>query len=185
MAIRLSPFPMLHRILQRGRQVVSHTPHSLQYYSMVFGNPNQNDYTLSLISLSFRDFFPHTWCSPQVSQNSYRGHSSLKTSQGGYTTLTTTPQRECGRSPVNISLLHQFMFQLRCLLTKQTWLLCHSNSFVGSNSISHSFSNLFFSPSFFTLSLKSLLPTMLYYLYGKKIFFRVASCQVWHQLILI
>lgn len=56
---------------------------------------------------------------------------------------TQQPGRECGRRPVNISPLHQFMFQLRFLLTKQTWLLYHTNSFVANNSFSHSFSSLF------------------------------------------
>lgn len=51
--------------------------------------------------------------------------------------------RECGRSPVSVPL-HQFMFQPRFLLTKQTWLLYHSSSFVASDSFSHSFSSLFF-----------------------------------------
>lgn len=84
-------------------------------------------------------------------------------------------RRERGRSPGNISLLHQFEFQLRYLLTKQTWLLYHSNAFVTSNSFSYSFSSLLFpcNPLPFARNPPSL-PTMLYYLYGKKKNFR--SC---------
>lgn len=73
---------------------MSHTPHNLQYYPLVLGNPNENDFVLSLLLLGFRDFLTHTCCSPLLSQNSYRGHSSLKMSQGSYTTLHRDPSTQ-------------------------------------------------------------------------------------------
>lgn len=127
------------------------------------------------MSLCFRDLFTHTWCSTVLSQNSYRGQSPLKMRQGGYITLhrdeCTAAWEGVWEGPVNIAPLHHFTFQLRFLLTKQTWLLYHSNSFVASNSFSHSFS---------CCPLPSpLLPTILYYLYGKKIFeLLLAKCDI-------
>lgn len=129
---------------------MSHTPHSLQCYLQVPANPNKKD-VLRLLLLGCRDVFAHTCYSLLQSQNSYRGHSSLKMSQGDYTTPSPgiraqQARRECGKSPRDLSLLQQFKFQLRCLLTKQTWLFHHSNVSVTSNSFSHSFSSLFFPP---------------------------------------
>lgn len=127
---------------------MSHTPCSLQCYLQAPASPNKKD-VLRLLLLGCRDIFTHTCYSLLQSQNSYRGHSSLKMSQGDYTTPSPgiraqQARRECGKSPRDLSLLQQFKFQLRCLLTKQTWLFHHSNVSVTSNSFSHSFSSLFF-----------------------------------------
>lgn len=126
---------------------MSHTPHSLQCYLQVPANPNKKD-VLHLLLVGCRDGFTHTCRSPLRSQKSYRGHSTLKMSQGDYTTPSPgiraqQARRECGKGPRELSLLQQFKFQLRCLLTKQTWLFHHSNVSGTSNSFSHSFSSLF------------------------------------------
>lgn len=168
---------------------VSHTPCSLQCYLQAPASPNKKD-VLRLLLLGCRDIFTHTCYSLLQSQNSYRGHSSLKMSQGDYTTPSPgiraqQARRECGKSPRDLSLLQQFKFQLRCLLTKQTWLFHHSNVSVTSNSFSHSFSSLFFPPHSLPFAWNPSSPPCCTICLEKNFFFGAASCQVWHQLILI
>lgn len=157
---------------------VSHTPHSLQCYLQVPANPNKKD-VLRLLLLGCGDVFTHTCCSPLPSQNSHRVHSSLKMSQGDYTTpspgiCTQQAHRECGKSPRDLSLLQQFKFQRWCLLTKQTWLFHHSNVSVTSNSVSHSFSSIFFPPHSLPFARNPSSPLCCTICLEKKIFFR--SC---------
>lgn len=189
MAIGLSKFPMLHRILGRARLVVAYaavgyiTSQCLEilikitmfwvWYHYVLGTSSLIlDVALWWAKTATGAIFPWKWVKA-VTQPS----TGIRTQQ---------PRRQWGRRPVNISPLHHFMLQLRFLLTKQTWLLYHSNSFVASNSFSHSFSSLFPSPHNslpFACSPSS--PPCCTICMEKKKNLRVASCQVWHQLILI
>ena len=156
---------------------------SVQCYLQAPANPNKKD-VLRLPLVDCRDGLTHTCHSPLWSQNSYGAIPPWK-----WVKAVTLPppqaRRECGKNPRELAPLQQFKFQLRCLLTKQTWLFHHSNVSGTSNSFSHSFSSLFFPPHSLPFAWNPSSPPCCTICLEKNFFFGAASCQVWHQLILI
>lgn len=155
----------------------------MQYDLLMFENPKLK--WLSMDLLCFRDF-THTWCSTTWSQNSNRGHSSLKRRlhnppQGSVHRAWEGVWEEPGK---HLSL----PFTSTCSNSDSSWQNKHGfcitviNSFEANNSFSHFFPCLLSPLILYPLSIIPPPHHVALFVWREN---WAASCQVWHQLILI